>query len=219
MVYLAKPIIVHEPDASRVPSLATALDVLPVMCLRLNMNANELQPYVGVPRKVRLERSFPSEPLHNGFVMGVGATLVLMQQFHDFYNEGYTALRLSDITSIRSGEYERHWEQMLIAERLIDAVGIEIAPPIGNFRELLTAIASRPQNVIVECESTLTADDDEFYIGRTIRIDGNVLVFHNFDALGKWSSDFDEIELSSISKIQFDTPYINIFSKYVTDRD
>ena len=57
------------------------------------MNADELQPYIGVSQKVRLERGFPNEPLHNGFVLSVGATLVLMQQFHDFYNEGYTALR------------------------------------------------------------------------------------------------------------------------------
>ncbi len=63
----------------------------------------------GQPRKVRVRRRFPGELLHNGFVLGLGRDLVLFQQFHDFYPEGYTALRVDDIYGVRSGPHERFW--------------------------------------------------------------------------------------------------------------
>src|SRR5262249_25569874 len=103
----------------------------------------QLRSFVGIPTKVRLTRSIPSEPRLNGFILGVGRDLVLLQQFHDFYPEGYAVLRLRDVTDLRSGKYERHWERMLAGEGLLERVGIPYNVPLEDVPGLLKALQQR----------------------------------------------------------------------------
>ena len=67
----------------------------------------QFRALVGTRKKVQLTRSLPSEPRHNGFVVAVGHEGVLLQQFHDFYPEGYTTLRVGDITCRNAARPER----------------------------------------------------------------------------------------------------------------
>jgi len=75
----------------------------------MSQTRDRLAKVVGKPRKVRLTRAYPGETTHNGFVLGLGRDLMLLQQFHDFSPERYTALRVADIKRVRSGEHERFW--------------------------------------------------------------------------------------------------------------
>src|SRR5438874_11997143 len=102
-------------------------------------------------QKVRITRSVPSEPLHNGFVLGVGEQLVMLWQFHDFYPEGFTTLRLSDITEIQSGEHEQLWQRMLAGEGLLDQRPIAPSVDLDDTRSLLISLRHLGENVIVEC--------------------------------------------------------------------
>jgi hypothetical protein len=88
---------------------------------------------VGQPKKAHLTRGYPGQPTHNGFVLGLGRDLVLLHQFHDFYPEGYTALRVADIKRVRSGEHKRFWETMFRGEGLIERVGIPYEVPLEDF--------------------------------------------------------------------------------------
>jgi hypothetical protein len=170
--------------------------------------------FVGTRKKVRLTRGFPSEPRHNGFVLGLGREWVLLQQFHDFYPEGYTALRVKDITDIRSGEYERHWERMLAAEGLLDRIAAPGDVPLDEVARLLKALQRRGQNVIVECEDPDEKVED-FYIGQILSVDEDSVCFANFDGLGRWDDAPHAIPLGGITKVQFETPYVQTFSKYL----
>jgi hypothetical protein len=174
----------------------------------------QLRSFVGTRKKVRVSRSISSEPQHNGFVLAVGRDLVLLQQFHDFYPEGYTALRVRDITDIRSGEYERHWERMLAGEGILDRVGAPDDVPLQDVPELLRALQRRGDNVIVECEDA-EENIEDFYIGRILSVDDDSLCFANFDALGRWDEAPDTIPFEEITKVQFETPYVRTFSKYL----
>jgi hypothetical protein len=174
----------------------------------------QLRSFVSTRKKVRLTRCVPSEPLHNGFVVGVGRDWVLLQQFHDFYPEGYAALRVRDITDIRSGEYERHWERMLAGEGILDRLEVAHDVPLQDLPELLKALQQRGDNVIVECEDA-EEDIEDFYIGRILSVVGDTLAFANFDALGHWDEAPHTIPLEEITKVEFDTPYVRTFSKYL----
>src|SRR4051794_36995212 len=110
----------------------------------------QLANLVGRRKLVRITRDFPNEPRHNGFVLGMGRDLVLVQQFHDFYCEGYTALRLEDITKTRSGQHERFFERMFRGEGIMTQVGIPYEVPLDDFLALLRFFQAREQNVIVE---------------------------------------------------------------------
>ena len=174
----------------------------------------QLRSLVDTWKKVRLTRGFPSEALHNGFVLALGREWVLLQQFHDFYPEGYTALRVRDVTDVRSGEYERHWERMLAAEGLLDRITAAGDVPLDDTPQLLKALHQRGRNVIVECEDP-DEDVEDFYIGQILSVDEDSMCFANFDGLGRWDDTPHTIPFVEITKVQFETPYVQTFSKYL----
>ena len=164
---------------------------------------DRLLKLVGRPRKVRVERGYPGEPAHNGFVLGLGRDLVLLHQFHDFYPEGYAALRMDDIEWVRSGEHERFWDRMLRGEGLMRQIGIPYDVPLSDFESLLASLQARGQHVIVECESPESADDDDFLIGRIVALDDDKVTIAHFDSLGRWYDDPAVVPLGGITKVQF----------------
>lgn len=174
----------------------------------------QLLSLAGTRKKVHLTRGFPSEPRHNGFVLALGDEWVLLQQFHDFYPEGYTTVRVRDITDVRSGEYERHWERMLAAEGLLDRVAAPGDVPLDDVPRLLTALQRRGQNVILECEDP-DEDVEDFYIGQILSVDEDSVRFANFDGLGRWDDAPHMIPFGEITKLQFETLYVQTFSKYL----
>jgi hypothetical protein len=183
----------------------------------MGQTRDRLSKLVGRPKKVQITRSYPGEPLHNGFILGLGRDLVLLQQFHDFYPEGFTALRVADIKRVRSGQNERFWEGMFLAEGLMELVGISYQVPLDEFRSLLAAIHGLDQHVIVETEDRKTAGQDDFFIGRVVALDEETVSILNFDPLGTWDDEPCLIKYDDITKVQFDTPYINTLSKYLKE--
>ena len=183
-------------------------------CL-MTQTRGRLAKLAGKPKLVHLTRGYPGQPGHNGFVLGLGRDLVLLHQFHDFYLEGYTALRVADIKRVRSGEHERFWETMLQGEGLMDRVGILYQVPLDTYHTLLIALQQIDQHVIIECEHLETADDDEFFIGRVLAVYDEAVSIRCFDPLGEWYDQPSLIALSDITQIQFDTPYINTITKYL----
>jgi hypothetical protein len=176
---------------------------------------DRLAKLVCLPKKVQITRAYSGEPTHNGFVLGLGRDLVLLQQFHDFYPEGFTALRVADIKRVCSGEHERFWERMFRGEGLMGLAGISYSVPLDDFRSLLAALQEMGQNVIVECEDPKKTDHDDFFIGRVVSLDDKVAWLLNFDPQGQWDDALSVINFGDITKVQFDTPYINTLSRYL----
>jgi len=176
---------------------------------------DRLSKLVGRPRKARLTRSFPGEPIHNGFVLGLGRQLVLLHQFHDFYPEGYTALRVADVERVRSGVHERFWESMLRGEGLMERVGISYELPLDDFRSLLTSLHERGLHVIIEAENPISEEYDDFTLGRIVALDDESVSILPFDPLGAWDDEPSVIGYGDITKVQFDTPYITTMTKYL----
>jgi len=183
----------------------------------MSQTRDRLSTFVSQLKMVHLTRRFPGQPTHNGFVLGLGEELVLLQQFHDFYLEGYSALRVVDIKGAGRGERGRFWEKMFRAEGIMELVGIPYDVPLDDFRSVLTALHGRGQHVIVECEDRRTADDDVFLIGRIVSVgDDSVSILH-FDSLGNWDPGPTEVAYDDITLLEFDTPYVNTLSKYLKE--
>lgn len=178
---------------------------------------NQLNRFVGTKKKVRIERNIRSEEYINGFIHDVSKGLVVLQQFHDFYCEGYTIIKLSDVSDLRSDEHERFFERMLNAEGLLDQIEYKRIIPITDFVASLSYFVKNNENIIIECESLENPADDEFYIGKVSEIEGNDAWFIGFSALGEWEKEEVAIKIANITRIQFNTPYINIFSKYLEE--
>jgi hypothetical protein len=171
---------------------------------------------VGLPKKVRITRKLGEDNLLNGFVLGLGRRLVLLQQFHDFYSEGFVAIRIRDIRKIRSGEHERLWEKMLESEGLLPTYDQSNEVSLDDWGSLLRDLQERNRNIILECEGQESSEHGTYFIGRILAVEFDSVSILNFDALGKWDGEPSNVPFLAITKIDYDTPYINMFSKYVS---
>lgn len=177
----------------------------------------DLQPHLSSRQKIRIERRRPANPHLNGYLVGLSPRLGMMHCFDDFQPDGYTIFYLDDIEDIRSNEYERHWDHMLAAEGLLQ--GLDTVPNV-NLRSMATALTSSTQAVdmlVVECED-FDRDIQDFYIGKLVSVEGKVVEFDNFDALGSWDAKTHRIELTEITLVQLETDYLKRFSRYVTGK-
>jgi hypothetical protein len=174
-----------------------------------------LNGYIRSKKKIRIERHFSNNEIINGFIHDMSENLLIIEQFHDFYCEGYSIIRLSDLSDFRSDQHERFFEKMLLNEGLLDQVGYKKNVPITNLKISLTYFAEKNENIIIESESSDNPEDDEFYIGKISEIKEEDVWFIGFNALGEWDEEEVAIKIADITRIQFDTPYINVFSKYI----
>ena len=178
------------------------------------MSYIKLKEYEGQFRKVQIERVEPFGDYINGFVQSVGKEVVVIQQFHDFYCEGYGVIRNKDISNIRSGEYERFFEKMIKGEGIIDCLKAPLIPKVDTIRDLLVFFMEKKEYVIVECERDRD-EESTFSCGLISEIEGDTIWIKEFDALGNWCEEELGVELSEITQMQFQTPYLSIFSKYI----
>lgn len=170
---------------------------------------------VGTRKKVKITRPYLGEQNCYGFVLGMSKKWVLLHDFFDFTPMGYTAIRIADISSCRSGKYERKWEQMLAAEGILDRVGINYEIDLDSTHSLLESLQRRGQNIVVECECEDDSDNDAFFIGQITKLEKRFIRLRHFDATGNWEKGVYRIPFHAITKIEFDTPYVNTFSKYL----
>lgn len=173
-----------------------------------------LAPHVGTKQKIRIERIYPSNPRLNGYLLALSAELGLMHCFDDFEPDGYLLFRLADVTEVRSGDYERHWDRMLAAEGLVDGLNLTAEIDLSSMRLAIESIDRHFHRMIVECEMD-NEDDEDFYIGKLVSCNESRLCFDSFDGFGHWDEDPTDIPLVEISLVQFETPYIQRFWKYI----
>ncbi|MCW8139791.1 MAG: hypothetical protein KIT58_12910 [Planctomycetota bacterium] len=163
---------------------------------------------------MRLERAYPSDPRSNGFLRGVGRTLVVLEQYHDFYCEGHRVLALEGIESVRADAHERHFERILRVERLRPRRRSVPARALEGWPGLLAWLRRRGDNVIIQCEEP-DASNAAFYIGRVERVDDHEVLFNGFDPIGRWATGPDHIAVREITSVEFGTPYIELMSRHL----
>jgi hypothetical protein len=164
---------------------------------------------------VHLERLEHFENME-GFVHNISNELILVQQVVDFSFVGYTVMRIADIVGIRSDENERFYLDLLNKEGVSKFIGCDQDIPIDNWLTCLSYFIKRAENIIVECEPSGSSQEEVFQIGKACEIqDGKTLWFLGFDSLGQWEIKEHPILIDYISQVQFDTRYINVYSKYV----
>ena len=174
----------------------------------------ELLPYAGGKRKIRVERSLPGTPSLSGYLLGLTHELGLMHCFDDFEPDGYTLFRVAQVIDVRSNEYERHWERMLAGEGLLGGLNLAADIDLSGLRNGIESVDRHFHRMIVECEAE-DEELDDFYIGKLVSIDNEELRFDHFDGVGHWESEAAVISLPTVTLVQFETPYIQRFWKYL----
>jgi hypothetical protein len=163
---------------------------------------------------VTLTRRFQGEPEHRGFVLRVGKELILLHQFHDFCSEGLTALRIGDIVSAKSGKSERLSGEIIRNEKVSNT--FDTPYDLADMPALLECLRAEKGICIVECESEVWSEEDEFFIGDVVSVAQGIVRMLCFDSLGRWEKVPMEIEIDAVTKCQMKTPYIDAFSRYLS---
>ncbi|MDX2200453.1 MAG: hypothetical protein SF069_15975 [Phycisphaerae bacterium] len=174
----------------------------------------DLSGHVGTRQKVRIERNRPPQRLLNGYVLAVWNGLVLMHQFHDFEPDGYTLIREQDVVGVRSNEYERLWDRMLAGEGRLEGLDADLAIDLSNMQTAIRSAAAQFRFLIIQCEDQ-HEDIQDFYLGELLEVEGDVVRLRSLNALARWDEQVAEIPVAEITNVQFDTPYIRHFTKYI----
>ena len=83
--------------------------------------------------------------------------------------------------------------------------------------ELMNGLLVRDRNISVECENCEGSEESGFHIGRVVKLAKDHFDFVFFDTKGCWFFSTYSIPYSSVTKIEFDDPYVDTFSKYIED--
>ncbi|TWT87181.1 hypothetical protein Mal64_27170 [Pseudobythopirellula maris] len=83
-------------------------------------------------------------------------------------------------------------------------------------RSAIDSIKTQYDGIIIECEDAEDESED-FYIGSVLSTNDEKVTLQHFDGLGTWEDAPSIIMLSDISLVQFDTPYVNTFWKYLAE--
>jgi hypothetical protein len=177
---------------------------------------NLLAQYLGTGKFIRVTRRQPSEPKLNGYLLGLSSELALMHTFDAFEPDGYTLFRIEDVLGVRCGPHQQWFDHMLLSEGLLAGLNMSHRIELSNMRSAILSIAAHYDQMIIACEDP-DEDIEDFYIGVVLKVGVRFLQFRYYDTLGYWEEEASSIALDEITKVQFDAPYIRIFSKYTRE--
>ncbi|HIV03267.1 MAG TPA: hypothetical protein IAC74_06795 [Candidatus Aphodoplasma excrementigallinarum] len=149
-----------------------------------------------------------------GFPVELSGGLAAFSFIYDFRPDGYKIVRTSDITEVFSEEAEH------FLERIVRAENPEFTPePPGFALESMAALCTDLQEkkkiVTVECEGS---EETIFLIGQICRVTNKEISMRTFDGMGVWDTEKAAVPLGDITCISVGNAYVEILSKYLTEK-
>jgi hypothetical protein len=156
-----------------------------------------------------------SVEVSRGYIVAYSKDFLVLQETDDFRLLGYDVFPVNQIKTIRFNKWDKYYNKIMIWEGEIENVGIKYAIDLTNWPTIFKSIKGHLLNIIVECENPEIAS---FTIGPIIKITKKQVYIQDFDPAGFLEEKPTSIDFQSISKVQFDDRYVNVFSKYLRNR-
>lgn len=169
-------------------------------------------------QRVRIFRQVAKDVVvtSNGYILDFSDKLLLLHESDDFKVEGYTVIPIDQIKKIRFNKSDKYFDEMMKWEKEIEKVGINYAVDLKNWKTLFASLQQKAMSVVVECEAP---DIKTFTIGPIEKIGKKYVHITYFDAEGYFDDSTTSIDYPSITRVAFDTQYLNVFSKYTRHRE
>ncbi len=179
-----------------------------------------LAKHVGSRKNVQIDRDLEQDPSVSGYVLAVGDELALLHTFDDFEPDGYMLIRMDDVEDVVRGDEEKHWDTMLEGEGLLGGLDTDFEIDLCSWEAAIADVHERFGPMIVECEDRDEDEDEETsYVGRVSEITDRSVVLETVDGTGRWDDEPEEIPFMDITAVQFGTPYLERFWKYVEEEE
>ncbi|MEO3407199.1 hypothetical protein AAFN85_24995 [Mucilaginibacter sp. CAU 1740] len=165
--------------------------------------------------KIYSKVSKNKEETRNGYILDFSDNLILIQQTDDFKLDGYAILPISQVQKIRYNRSEKYFNKIMQWENRLETLGIKYPIDLDNWRSAFKSLKALDLKVIAECESEVI---DSFTIGPIAKVGKKLIHITYFDAAGYLDDGPTSIDYESLTRVAFDSEYINIFSKYIRQR-
>lgn len=151
----------------------------------------------------------------NGYILDYSNDFVLMQQVMDFKCLGYIIFPMYTLKEVRFNNNDKYYNKILVWEKEVELVSKKYDIDLMDWTTIFKTIKKTGLNVIIENEDP---NDESFDIGPIIRITKTAVFIRYFNARGYLNAEPTKIRYDQITIVQFDNPYINVFSKYLRER-
>jgi hypothetical protein len=175
-----------------------------------------IQAAIDGGHKVQFVRQAFEQESWNGFPLVLGDELVLIRTLHDFAFDGFSILRVADITEVHCGEVERFFERVIKAEGLDRNLPAPRPVLLHSMRTALESVRAHYRHVILECEGV---DDDAFYLGEIARVDDEAVELYYIHVNGTRDREVTRVPLDTITLVRFDEQYLRLYGKYCLAED
>lgn len=163
---------------------------------------------------ITIERVFENElNAVSGFPLIITDKYLLMTVIVDFHDEGYTILKIDDISDAYSKENDVFYEGICIHEGLREKSIPQFLSNLSNIQQILYDLKKYTGFITIQCEKQ--NKNYAFYLGIVQDIKNDCVIFKDVDMNGKWSDVSDKILLDDITQITFDDNYSRMYYKYV----
>lgn len=153
--------------------------------------------------------------LRNGYILGFSDNLLLLNETDDFRVNGYAIIRIDQIKKVRFNKGDKYFDKMMRWENTIEKVGIKHQIDLNDWHSAFKSLKNLGLSVIAECEAE---DIDTFTIGPITKVGKKYVYITDFDIEGFFDDSPTSIDYESITRVAFETEYLNIFSKYTRQR-
>ena len=153
-----------------------------------------------------------NENYYNLIPLKASNQLFLAINEDDFIFDGFRISRFRDVKEMRIKNDK--CDEIIQNEGLLNDLHI---PEINleNWQTAFERLKNIGKNIIVEYE-TPEGKDDNFTIGKIGRVYKGCLYIYYFDADGIWETEPYRIPYSEVTSVTFDSRYINVFTKHIT---
>jgi len=177
----------------------------------------KIKSYKENKQRVRLFRKFSKNRagISNGYILDFSEKFILLHETDDFRIDGYSILPIEQIKKLRFNKSDKYFDKMMKWENQTEKVGINYFIDLNSWESVFKSLQTKEINVIVECEGS---DVNSFTIGPITKIGKKHVHLIYFDAEGFFEKSSSSIDYDSITRVAFDSQYLNIFSKYTRHR-
>jgi hypothetical protein len=144
---------------------------------------------------------------HEGFVVGLSDTLLLLQVVYEWQDTGALVVPVARVESIDVSDH--HDDQVKIlafnsVKRTKRYAGIKLV----NLSELFKSLKPKNRFVVISVE-------DESDVGQIDAVEADQVVIKAVDPGGNWTGDELECPFEDITAVQFDDSYSRVLQRYV----
>jgi hypothetical protein len=144
---------------------------------------------------------------HDGFVLAIGADLVLIQAIHEFQDVGALVVPIDLIEDCEVSDHAR--DQM----KILDFNSVKRTKRYGWVR--INSLAALFKSLQAKAKFVvLSAADDSADVGLVDAVENDLVVVKAIDPGGNWLADEIEWPFDDIRLVQFDDSYSRTLQRY-----